>query len=279
MGGDSDLDHSVTFLASATITGFVLATLLLLIDQSQRLERVSLRLPALLIASAALVGQGALLYRLGVHTDPAALNLTVLNALATVLGLASAITVISSFRERVEGIAVVLLPITALTVFLTVFVPESNVPIQTGEMALDAHILISLAAYALLTLAALQGVMLLLLHRALHGHQPAGWIRRLPPMESVEQLMFRFIVIGFLLLTLALVTGFMFFENIFAQHLVHKSALSVIAWIVFAVLLVGRHMAGWRGRTAVQWTLAGFILMGLAYFGSKIVLEWILDIS
>lgn len=104
-----------------------------------------------------------------------------LNALATVLGLASAITVASSFRERVEGIAVVLLPFTALTVFLTVFVPESNVPIQTGEMALDAHILISLTAYALLTLAALQGVMLLLLHQALHSHQPAGWIRRLPP--------------------------------------------------------------------------------------------------
>lgn len=98
-------------------------------------------------------------------------------------------------------------------------------------------------------------------------------------MESVEQLMFRFIVTGFLLLTLALVTGFLFFENIFAQHLVHKTALSVIAWVVFAVLLVGRHVAGWRGRTAVQWTLAGFILMGLAYFGSKIVLEWILDIS
>jgi ABC-type uncharacterized transport system permease subunit len=130
-----------------------------------------------------------------------------------------------------------------------------------------------------LTLAALQGVMLLLQHQALHGHNPAGWIRRLPPMESVEQLMFRFIVIGFVLLTLALVTGFLFLENIFAQHLVHKTVLSVIAWLVFAVLLTGRHVAGWRGRTAVQWTLAGFVLMGLAYFGTKIVLEWVLNLG
>ncbi|MCL7745401.1 cytochrome c biogenesis protein CcsA [Guyparkeria hydrothermalis] len=273
------MDHSVTFLASATITGFVLATILLLVDQWQRLERFSFRLPGLLIAVAALIGQGALLYQLGVRTDPPALNLSVLNALATVFWLASAITVVSTFRERLEGIAVILLPITALTVFLTVFVPESNVPIRTGDLALDGHILISLTAYALLTLAALQGVMLLIQHQALHGHHPAGWIRRLPPMESVEQLMFRFIVIGFLLLTLALVTGFLFLENIFAQHLVHKTVLSVIAWLVFAVLLVGRHVAGWRGRTAVQWTLAGFILMGLAYFGTKIVLEWILDLG
>ncbi|MFW5953891.1 MAG: cytochrome C assembly family protein [Guyparkeria sp.] len=273
------MDHSVTFLASATITGFVLATVLLLVDQWLQAERLSLRLPGLLIAIAALVGQAALLYRLGFQTDPTAINLSVLNSLSAVFGLASAITVISTFRERLEGIAILLLPITALTVFLTVFVPESNVPIQTGTVALDAHILISLAAYALLTLAALQGVLLLLLHQALHRHQPAGWVRRLPPMESVEQLMFRFIVTGFLLLTLALVTGFLFLENIFAQHLVHKTILSVIAWIVFAVLLVGRHLAGWRGRTAVQWTLAGFILMGLAYFGTKIVLEWILDIA
>jgi len=273
------LDPSVTFLASATITGFVLATVLLLVDQGQQAERVSLRLPGLLIATAALVGQAALLYRLGLRADPAALNLSVLNSLSMVFGMASAITVVSTFRERLDAIAVILLPVTALTVFLTVFVPESDVPIQTGVIALDAHILISLVAYALLTLAALQGVLLLILHRALHSHQASGWIRRLPPMESVEQLMFRFIATGFVLLTLALVTGFLFLENIFAQHLVHKTVLSVISWVVFAVLLVGRHVAGWRGRTAVQWTLAGFILMAMAYFGTKIVLEWILGVG
>jgi ABC-type uncharacterized transport system permease subunit len=273
------LDPSVTFLTIATIAGFVLSTALLLADQWQRCERVSLRLPGLLVAIAALVGQGALLYRLGFHADPAAINLSVLNSLSMVFGLASAITVISAFGQRLESVAVVLLPITALTVFLTVFVPETNVPIQTGMIALDSHILISLLAYALLTLAALQGVLLLILHQALHGQKPSGWIRRLPPMESVEQLMFRFIATGFVLLTLALVTGFLFLENIFAQHLVHKTVLSVISWVVFAVLLIGRHVAGWRGRTAVQWTLAGFILMGMAYFGTKIVLEWILDIG
>ena len=110
------MDPSVTFLASATITGFVLATVLLLVDQGQQAERVSLRLPGLLIATAALVGQAALLYRLGLRADPAALNLSVLNSLSIVFGMASAITVVSTFRERLDAIAVIMLPVTALKI-------------------------------------------------------------------------------------------------------------------------------------------------------------------
>jgi ABC-type uncharacterized transport system permease subunit len=77
-------------------------------------------------------------------------------------------------------------------------------------------------------------------------------------------------------LTLALVTGSFFVEDLFAQHLVHKVALAVVAWVVFGILLLGRWRMGWRGRQALRWTLSGYVLLGLAYFGSKLVLEVIL---
>ena len=78
---------------------------------------------------------------------------------------------------------------------------------------------------------------------------------------------------GFALLTLALVSGAFFIENLFAQHLVHKVALAIVAWVVFGVLLLGRWRFGWRGRKALHWVLAGFVLHGLSYFGAKLVLE------
>jgi ABC-type uncharacterized transport system permease subunit len=84
------------------------------------------------------------------------------------------------------------------------------------------------------------------------------------------------IAAGFVLLTLSLVSGFAFLEDMFAQHLVHKTVLSTLAWIVFGALLVGRFRYGWRGRTAIIWTLGGFVILILAYFGTKAVLELIL---
>ena len=81
---------------------------------------------------------------------------------------------------------------------------------------------------------------------------------------------------GFVLLSIALLTGWLFVENLLAQDLVHKTVLSGVAWFVFAALLIGRYRAGWRGRTAIRWTLTGFVLLALAYFGSKVVLEVIL---
>ena len=88
--------------------------------------------------------------------------------------------------------------------------------------------------------------------------------------------MFRLIGAGFVLLTLALFTGFVFVTNLFTQHLIDKTVLSLIAWTIFGVLLIGRIRFGWRGRSAVRWTLSGFGVLALAYFGTKFVLEEVL---
>ena len=93
----------------------------------------------------------------------------------------------------------------------------------------------------------------------------------------MEKLLFELIWIGFILLTLSVASGFIFLDDMFAQHLVHKTILSIIAWCIFAILLYGRHAQGWRGTTAIKLTIAGFVVLMLAYFGSKFVLEIILQ--
>lgn len=266
------------FIALTTLLGYLLATLLLWLNIRDDNNAQRFRMLALLIALVALAGHTVLIYHDihgGGHTG---LDLSVLNALATVFWLSTLITIVTSFRHPVENMALVLMPAAAATAAMAFFLPDHSITIHTGKPALDAHILFSLLAYALLTMAALQAAMLAWQHQALHSHHPGGLVRRLPPMESVEHLMFRFITVGFLLLTLALATGFLFIDDIFAQHLIHKTVLSVVAWIIFAALLAGRHFAGWRGKTAVRWTLTGFAFLALAYFGTKIVLEWIIGI-
>ena len=266
----------MSVIAVITIAAYIAATLILLRCKLNPEDQPGARRTGLLLALAGLAGQAWMLVVHGYLPERGMLNLTVLNALAAVFWSASLIAVVSSFKNRVETITIGLLPIAAIAALLMGFVPQADVPVSTKDTALDAHILISLIAYALLTLAAVQGLLLLRIHQSLHNHTP-DMIRRLPPMEPVEQLMFRFITAGFILLTLALATGFLFLENIFAQHLVHKTVLSVISWLLFAMLLAGRHFFGWRGKTAVKWTMAGFALVGLAYFGTKIVLEWIIN--
>lgn len=141
---------------------------------------------------------------------------------------------------------------------------------------LTAHILLSLGAAALLLAAAVTALLLVFLDRRLHSGRIENLPSALPPLDSLEKVMFRLIGAGFVLLTLALLTGFIFVTNLWAQHLQHKTILSCIAWILFAVLLVGRVRYGWRGRPAVLWTLSGFGFLVLSYFGSKFVLEYLL---
>jgi ABC-type uncharacterized transport system permease subunit len=141
---------------------------------------------------------------------------------------------------------------------------------------LTAHILLSMAAAALLFAAAVTALLLVFLDRRLRNRRIADLPSVLPPLDALEKVMFRLIGAGFAFLTLSLFTGFVFVTNLFAQHLIQKTGLSIIAWVLFGVLLIGRVRFGWRGRSAVRWTLSGFAVLALAYFGSKFVLENIL---
>jgi ABC-type uncharacterized transport system permease subunit len=145
----------------------------------------------------------------------------------------------------------------------------------TGGWELTAHILLSMAAAALLFAAAVTALLLVFLDRRLRTRRIAALPSALPPLDALEKVMFRLIAAGFGLLTLALLTGFVFVTNLFTQNLVQKTVLSLIAWLLFGVLLMGRLRFGWRGRSAVRWTLFGFGILALAYFGVKFVLEYL----
>lgn len=196
------------------------------------------------------------------------------NAASLVSGAVALLLLISALLRPVENLGIAVLPLAALGLGLGAFLPEYRaMPMVPG---LEIHVLLSVIAYALLSIAAVQAVLLWVQEKHLRNKHPGGFVRALPPMQTMEDLLFQMIGLGFVLLTLALLSGFAFLNDVFAQHLVHKTVLSMLAWAVFATLLWGRRVLGWRGRTAVRWTLSGFAVLMLAYFGTKVVLELIL---
>ena len=166
---------------------------------------------------------------------------------------------------------------SAFLVWLESRYPGARFLDPATSWGLRAHVLVSMLAYSLLALASVQAVLLAIQDHHLHNRHPGGFIRALPPLQTMESLLFEMIGAGFVLLTLSLLSGFLFLEDMFAQHLAHKTVLAVAGWFVFGMLLLGRFRAGWRGRTAIIWTLSGFVVLMLAYFGSKAVLELILQ--
>jgi ABC-type uncharacterized transport system permease subunit len=171
---------------------------------------------------------------------------------------------------------IIVYPLVALSLILKVELPSPEPP-SLSDPALEWHVLLSLAAYSLFMLAAIQAIILAIQEKQLRRKHAAGLMRKLPPLQSMESGLFQLIITGFVLLTLGLVTGLMFVDDLFAQHLVHKTILSFVSWCVFAALLWGRFRYGWRGKTAVKWTLVGFSFLVLAYMGSKFVLEYLLN--
>jgi len=198
------------------------------------------------------------------------------DAASSVTIVISLLVLAISIKRRTEVLALIILPISAFTLLAQNITPSTYMLPYDAPQGLKIHILVSLIAYSLLGLAACMSIVLSLQNNMLHNHQPGGWLKKLPPLQIMEKLLFDSIVAGFIGLTLALLSGFIFLEDLFAQHLAHKTALSIIAWLVFAILLGGRFTLGWRGRTAIRWTLGGFISLMLAYFGSKFVIEFII---
>jgi ABC-type uncharacterized transport system permease subunit len=154
--------------------------------------------------------------------------------------------------------------------------PAGNGAAAPHDWRIVVHVALSIFAAGLLTLAAAQAVALELLDRLLHQPQHLAKALKMPPLQSSEQWLFQLIGAGFFTLTLALVSGILFVDNLFAQHLVHKTVLSIVAWLIFGALLVGHRRYGWRGKRATRWALSGYGMLVLAYFGSKLVLEVIL---
>jgi ABC-type uncharacterized transport system permease subunit len=207
-------------------------------------------------------------------------------ALSVMLWLTVLFYWIESLVYELEGMHALALPLAAVCAALPALFPGMVNPSYTQSFEFRFHLLLAMLAYSLFTIAALHAALMALLERRLHGGTlagPAGGLLAgplgsLPPLLTLEALLFRLLTMGFVLLTLTLVSGFVFSEELFgkAVRFNHKTVFGVISWFIFAALLTGRHVYGWRGRKALRWTLAGFVSLLLAYVGSKFVLEVIL---
>lgn len=206
---------------------------------------------------------------------PEGLNLGFFASLSLISWLISIQILLSSLYRRIESLGIVVFPISGVA-GLVASLHYSDTLVITSNQAIQSHIMISVIAYSLITLGAFQAGLLAYQDRSIRQHSPGGFIRFLPPLHDMEVLLFQFLLFGFLCLSASLLTGFFYLEDIFSQQLVHKTVLSIVGWILLAVLLFGRFRFGWRGKIAIRWTLSAFGFLMLAYFGSKLVLEFIL---
>ena len=203
------------------------------------------------------------------------LHIGVGDAISAILWLTVLIYWLGSLFYRLEGLHALIMPVAAVAAFLPALFPAARPVPNTELLAFKLHLLISMLAYSLFTIASLHVLLMAMLERRLHqGALPAG-LQKLPPLLTMETLLFRIIWAGFIMLSLTLLSGVMYSEELFgkAARINHKTVFGIVSWIVFGALLFGRHFYGWRGRVAVRWTLTGFLLLVLAYLGSKFVVE------
>lgn len=240
-----------------------------------KLLQVISRHHILMLAALALLVHGIALYQ-NLFTATG-LDICFYNVLSLVAWLVALLLSLTAITMRIECLGIIVFPFAAFILLLNFLPAESHLLTYHMKSGMLVHILFSILAYSLLSIAAVQALLLYIQDYHLHNKHPGGFVRALPPLETMEILLFRIIGLGFIVLSIALISGIFYMEDIFAQHIVHKTILSLIAWLLFAVLLWGRWQFGWRGRIAIRWTYSGFILLMLAYFGSKFVIELVLN--
>ncbi|MCE9638595.1 MAG: cytochrome c biogenesis protein CcsA [Betaproteobacteria bacterium] len=236
--------------------------------ESGNIEHIAVLVPmalhAMLLYQSVFAGDGM---RLGIG-----------NAISTIVWLTVAIYWLGNLVYKVAGLQAMVMPVAAVCVLLPTLFADTRALPNTQLAAFKTHLVISMLAYSLFTIASLHVLLMALLERRLHGGELPLALQKLPPLLTMETLLFRIIAAGFVLLTLTLASGIIFSEELFgkAMRFNHKTVFGILSWVIFAALLGGRSLYGWRGRIAVRWTLTGFLMLVLAYVGSKFVLEVVL---
>jgi ABC-type uncharacterized transport system permease subunit len=215
---------------------------------------------------------------------PGSLRLGFAVVLSATLWISVAAYWLENRNFSLDSLRVLVLPCAAVAVVLPALFPGSLVALQDKPGLYGWHIAVAIMAYSSLTIAAFHAVLMAVQEASLHtppGGRP-GWfaamIERLPALLTMERLLFRLIAFGFTLLTLTVLSGIVFSEELFgrAMRWDHKTIFTMLSWLLFGLLLAGRRWRGWRGRTALSFTLSGFATLLLAYVGSRFVLEVVL---
>jgi len=210
---------------------------------------------------------------------PDGLYLGAANTVSLVIAIAVLIYWIAGFAYRLDALNVLVLPSAAILSAMPLFVPATQPLANTQLLVFKAHLLIAMLAYSLFTIASLHVLLMAIAEKHLHSHDVPPLLQTLPPLLTMESVLFKILGSGFVFLTLTLATGVLFSEELFGKPLTftHKTVFGFISWFIFGGLLLGRTLYGWRGRVAMRWTLTGFMALVLAYVGSRFVAEIILQ--
>jgi len=226
------------------------------------------RIYILLFAWIAVLTHGTLLYW-AIETGVGQ-NLDIVNVLSLISWLISLLVVVTSLTKQVEVLGTFIFPFAALSVFLEWLFP-GQVILHTRENLLQLiHILSSLLAVSVIGLSAVQAAALAIQVRRLRGHASSKLLRVLLPLETLESLLFSTIWLGFLLLSVSMLTGLIYWAADRNLQILWKVIFVIIAWAIFAMLLFGRYAIGWRGTHAINWTLLGLLFLLVAYIGTHL---------
>jgi ABC-type uncharacterized transport system permease subunit len=187
------------------------------------------------------------------------------------------ITLLLIRSRPLHNLLLIVYPFAAVALMSALAFETPSHRIAPSELGTLLHACLSIVSYSVFSIAAIQAFLLYIQNSQLKAHVAGRLVKTLPPLQTMEALLFEIVWAGIILLTLSIISGALFIDNLFAQHLAHKTALSLIAWIIFAILLGGRHFYGWRGLTASRWALGGAIFLMLGYLGSKLVRELVLQ--
>ena len=230
----------------------------------------------LILSAAAVIVHSIILYAdLAPHAE---WSLGLTNAFSIVACAIAAVFIVIAIRRPIENLGVVVMPLAAVAIIAAWLWPVSSEGLVTPSVQLTAHLIVSILAYAFLSLAVAQALLLSTQERRLRQRDPGRLLNALPPIQTMEGLLFVLTGIGFVLLTLTLISGAVYTKSLFGVTLTfnHHTVLAIMAWVIFGVLLIGHFRFGWRGRHAAHWTIGGFIVLVLGYFGTKYVVEILL---
>lgn len=203
-------------------------------------------------------------------------NLNALNMFSLVAWLVALLLIIMSLAKPVENLSLFFFPLAALSILMALAVPGNHVIDTAKDPQQLFHILLSVASFGVFILATVQSIILAIQERRLRDKQATGVWLKLPALDVMEAILFQLIILGFILLTVLLVTSFYFYHQILWHRFLQKSILACLAWVVFAALLVAHKFLGWHGKKAVYCTLLGICLLLLTYFSTTIWVGYLL---
>ena len=254
--------HALPFIAYL-LSGLLL-TRYFVLDSVTNQHRTIVNLMLLLACSS----HGYILFELWQH-DGVFFGLTV--SISFVAWVVATLLFLTSFTKPIHSLGILVYPLSAIAVIIAFLFPGTQGKLISISIA--AHAFLSIGAYALLALAVAQSLLLSLQERFLYEHNFNTFVDKLPAFQTMEAFLYQTLKMGFLLLTLSLISGYLYIDDFFTQKLTYKTILSIIAWIGFAGILLGHKIFGWRGKLIAISTQIAFAILVFSYFGTKFFLE------